>query len=52
MTDKEKLELIDLMMANVIEWTNYEKDSLDALLACISAVIEFENENDEQATGA
>lgn len=49
MTDKEKLMLIDHMMGNVIEWTNHEKDAMDALLACISAVIEFEN--DEQATG-
>lgn len=50
MTDKEKLELIDSMMSNVIEWTNFEKDAMDALLACISAVIAFGDQDCERDT--
>lgn len=48
MTEKEKIDLINRMISDVIEFTDYDKGALDALVNCISAVAAFESEDDEQ----
>lgn len=41
MTDTQKIDLISQMISNVIEYTPYEKDAMDALITCISSVCAF-----------
>lgn len=47
MTDKVKLLLIHNMITDVMEFTDYGKDALDALATCVLTIIDFKTEEDE-----
>lgn len=47
--DKTKLELIEKMYADVLEFCEWkEHTALDALLNCIMAVVEWEGDKEEE----
>lgn len=42
MTDYCKVRLIGKMVSDVIEFTDWSKDNIDALVACIQTVVEYD----------
>lgn len=42
MTDYCKVRLIGKMVSDTIEFTDWSKDNMDALLCCVQAVVEYD----------
>lgn len=52
MTDTQKIKLITQMISDVIEYTSFEKDAMDALITCVSVVCAFNEEADDEQRSA
>lgn len=52
MTDQDKLKLIDNMISDAMEWTEWSKDNMDALISCILTVVNYEEIVKEYVVGS
>lgn len=48
MTDTDKVSIIGKMASDVMEFTDYDKGALDALVTCILTVTDYKTEQNEQ----
>jgi len=48
MTDSDKISIISKMTSDVMEFTDYDKGALDALITCILVIADYKPDQNEQ----